>query len=121
MSASSLYGDWLLTRIGGPGGEEIAAESSKPPSLTIAEDGRVTGFSGVNRYAGTTDPAALREGKLALTPLASTRMAGPPAAMDLERRFLAAFEQAKSCRIDGGALLLAAVDGKELLAFRRSP
>jgi len=122
VSASSVYGDWLLTRIGGPGGEDLAAGGGKPPSLHIGEDGRVSGFSGVNRFAGTTELAALREGKLALnTPLAVTRMAGPPAAMDLEKRFLTALEQARSFRIDGDALRLAAVDGKELLAFQRSP
>jgi heat shock protein HslJ len=81
----------------------------------------VSGFSGVNRFAGTTEIAALREGKLALTPLAVTRMAGPPAAMDLENRFLTALQQARSFRIDGDALRLAAVDGKDLLTFQRSP
>jgi len=121
VSASSVYGDWLLTLIGGPRGEDLAAGGGKPPSLHIAEDGRVSGFSGVNRFAGTTEIAALREGKLALTPLAVTRMAGPPAAMDLENRFLTALEQARSFRIDGDALRLAAVDGKDLLTFQRSP
>ena len=82
-----------------------------PPTLAVA-DGQVSGFAGVNRLAGRL----AGEGELLFGPLATTRMAGPPPAMELETRYLAALQQATGWRIEDGRLLLQ-VGGETLATF----
>lgn len=87
-----------------------------PPTIAFGEDGSVSGAAGVNRFVGTW---SLDEGVLVFGPLATTRMAGPPERMDLERRFLDVL--AARCtvtRTDGGLLLMS--DGGSL-GFSAAP
>jgi heat shock protein HslJ len=77
----SLTGSWRLVRLDDaplPAGLEA-------PTLIVTGDGAVSGSTGVNRMSGRVTGAGPLFG-----PLATTRRAGPPAAMQLEARYLAA-------------------------------
>ncbi|MCK6445721.1 MAG: META domain-containing protein [Planctomycetes bacterium] len=67
-----------------------------------------SGRSGVNSFSGTfaRDGASLRFG-----PLAVTRMAGPPARMELETKVLAALDATRGWRSAERELALLAADG----------
>ena len=71
--------DWAVTTIDGESVE------GRPPSLRFAADGSLSGFTGVNRMFGRYE---IRDGLLAVVGVGVTRMAGPPAAMQLESRIL---------------------------------
>jgi heat shock protein HslJ len=101
---------WIVT--------SIAASKAEVAPLKITAEfagGGVSGFSGVNTYSG---PASAKpDGSFQAGPLASTLMAGPPAAMAAERLYLDALAAATSCRAAGGKLTLYAPDGKAALTF----
>jgi heat shock protein HslJ len=92
VDASELEGsEWWVVSIGG---EPLLDHST--PTIAFA-DGRVAGRATVNRYHG---PYRIVDGGIELGPVAMTLMAGPPDAMELERRFVEAL----------GGLLPIAVD-----------
>ena len=105
-----LAGEWRLTEIAGA----ALPEGAPTPTLNVAPDGTVSGNSGVNRFTGKLGSG---EGKL-FGPMASTRMAGPPAAMALEDRFLEAMSAVTAFEIVGEQLVLSGPDGA-LLTFER--
>jgi len=71
---------WVVTSI-----DEEPLPVDDPPTIGFDDEGHVSGGTGVNRFTGMW---SLDEGVLVFGPLATTRMAGPPERMDLERRFL---------------------------------
>jgi choloylglycine hydrolase len=105
-----LSGTWILKSINGvPVPQEV-----KTPSITIAEDGKVSGFGGVNRLMG----ALVAGGSEKLFgPIAGTMMAGPVAAMKLETNFTRALGEVTSARNTADGLELLGADGKVLLEF----
>jgi heat shock protein HslJ len=115
----ALLGDWRVERLeGAPLGDVPGLREA--PTLAVAPDGALSGFAGVNRFAGKSAPETLATGDFAPGPLAVTRMAGPPAAMDLETRYLALLGAARHWRVERGALVLA--DGeRELVRLVRTP
>lgn len=115
-AAGDPAGTWTLVELGG----EAVAAPGRAPSLTIDADGGLSGFAGVNRFHGELDAERLRAGAFAAGPLAATRMAGPPEAMELETRFLRALGEADGMRVEGEALVLTR-DGHTLLRLRRGP
>ncbi|HUL86162.1 MAG TPA: META domain-containing protein [Actinomycetota bacterium] len=89
---------WVVTSI-----DEEPLLVDDPPTIGFDDEGHVSGGAGVNRFMGTW---SLAGNVLVVGPLATTRMAGPPERMDLERRFLDVL--AARCtvtRTDGGLLL----------------
>jgi hypothetical protein len=113
---AALVGSWTLVALDGkpvePVGEQV--------TLDIAEDGAVSGVSGVNRFMTRLETAALAEGRrFAVAPAAGTRMAGTPDAMALEQTFLARLSAASDFAIDGDVLRLWAGDN-EALTFERA-
>jgi heat shock protein HslJ len=107
MDAHDLVGpEWKVTSIGGEVLllDEDAGE--RTPFLTFDAEGKVAGSSGVNRVMGGYE---LDGDELRLPALASTRMAGPPAAMAVESRFLAALGTGGPVRLDGDELTIGAV------------
>lgn len=74
-------------------------------AVTLEFEGadRVYGRSGCNRYHG---PIGVADGTLKIGPLATTRMACPPAQMAIEQKFLAALADARALRRDNSALLV---------------
>ncbi len=109
--------DWsLATMITGDDSMTIAP-GEEPPTLRFTSEGEgmsVSGFSGVNRYSGTCTVAEDR--LMTFSPLAATRMAGPPGAMDLEVRFLAHLQGARSYVLAGEELSILTRTGS--LEFR---
>lgn len=98
-------GDWRVTRIVGSDAELAAGR--RVPELKFMPDGTVGGFSGVNTIGGSANVDALRAGRLELSPLVMTRMAGPPDAMKLESAFTQALnDPGLTWRIDGERLIL---------------
>uniref|UniRef100_UPI001CD8D871 META domain-containing protein n=1 Tax=Salmonella enterica TaxID=28901 RepID=UPI001CD8D871 len=78
----------------------------------------VSGSGGINRFGGN---CTLVGDKLTFGPLRVTRMAGPPALMDQEAKFLAALAKVAAFKLDEKDLLhLLDKDGKELIRLARS-
>jgi heat shock protein HslJ len=83
LSLLDLQGqEWLLVSLG----RDVPVPDSLEATLTFSADG-VAGHSGCNRYFGAANPGK-QPGEMSLGPLAGTRMACPPTAMDFETRYL---------------------------------
>jgi putative lipoprotein len=85
---SALEGTWVLEATA-VAGEELAADPGVRTELTF-EGGRAVGHGGVNRFSAPYE--ATDEGGISIGPVAGTRMAGPPHAMEQEDRFFAALD-----------------------------
>lgn len=122
-AAKALVGDWNLKSIGGQDIGSIVPKGMMKanPGLTISKDGRVGGFGGVNRLMSNLDFEALTKGEFKLSPVASTRMAGPSEAMTLEQRFTSALNQTRGFALNGDNLTLRAEDGADLLNLIKKP
>jgi heat shock protein HslJ len=79
-------------------------------TLTFVSAERVAGLAACNRYSG---PLRIADGRVAVGPLAATRMACAPALMDQETRFLTTLERVERIRLDGPFLLLHATGDSE--------
>jgi heat shock protein HslJ len=86
------------------------------PTLSFEGAQRVSGSSGCNRYTGVLTAAGseLRVGDVAMT-----RMACPPAVMEVESRFVTALEAVRSYRLAGDTLELADRSGRRRLRLGR--
>ena len=93
-----LGGEWVCVMLGGD-----AAGGKQAPTITFGDDGRVTGFSGVNRFSG---PYTSARGTVRFGTLAATKMAGDPQRMALERRVFDALAKADSFSVQAGLLRL---------------
>lgn len=101
-----LEGTWTLSELNGAKVADRVQQGGKVPTFSFDGNGKVAGTSGVNRYATNADMAALVRGQLDLSPIVSTRMAGPPDAMKLEVDFINALSEADSYRFADNALEL---------------
>lgn len=104
--------NWRLVTLG-----KQAVPEKPEITLTLAEDGKIHGSTGVNRYFGSYEsPAA---GSLRFGQMGSTRMAGEPAAMQRETDFVNTMERVRGYTVEGNTLNLN--DGTAtILVFRRS-
>jgi heat shock protein HslJ len=105
-SPPSLDGGWTVAAM--PGG----VLDDAPPTIAFVE-GRVTGWAGVNRFAGSY---ALEGAALTVGPLAMTRMAGPPERMHQEARLAASLDGPLAVAEDDGAIVLSGAAGALRLA-----
>lgn len=105
---ASLVGAWRLVVLNGQSIASRAASLSRPPSIALTADAGISGFAGVNRFTGTLEKSGLANGTFKTSPLAMTRMAGPPEAMQLEGEFATALSKATAFRLDGDTLELLA-------------
>ena len=102
---------WTLVSLGG----EPVPQGTRLP--TIAFDGaRIAGLGGCNRYTGQIQETG--PGTIAVGPVASTKMACPPPAMDVESRFFTVLAQVTQYRLAGPRLVLSGPSGE--LAFERA-
>lgn len=109
-----IDGEWLLEKLGGKDVASMLGQGMKAPSLNFGKDGSISGFSGVNRLMGSVKAEDLMQGKLDLSRLASTKMAGPPEAMKLESDFLGSLQKVTGFNFDkAGGLNL--TQGKDVL------
>jgi heat shock protein HslJ len=111
--AGSLEGEWQIADLNG-GGPVARGRLAFDPG--DHDTSRLSGTAGCNRFSGgwKQDGPTLKLG-----PIASTMMACPPPAMDIERRVLAVLEAVTSVTYtaDGGAIL-ATPDGRRLTLAR---
>jgi heat shock protein HslJ len=102
---------WTLVSLGG----QPVPQGTRLP--TIAFDGaRVAGIGGCNRYTGQIQETA--PGTVAVGRIASTKMACPPPAMDVEGQFFALLAQVTQYRLAGPRLVLSGSSGE--LSFERA-
>jgi heat shock protein HslJ len=107
--AGSLEGEWQIADLNGGG---PVARSSLMFDPGDQGTSRLSGTAGCNRFNGNWKQAGTT---LQLGPMAATRMACPPPAMDTEQRVLALLEAATSVTYTAdGAAILAAPDGRKL-------
>lgn len=111
QSQASLDGNWLVVSFG-PGSEARRPLEGSEPRIVI-EGGRIAGTTGLNRIGGQF------QGDFPLTPLAVTRMAGPPALMEQEGALLGWLQRADGFHLDGDILNLVE-KGEMVIVLRRS-
>src|SRR5262249_3668567 len=111
-ASGSIVGPvWVAEEIAG-----AAAIGDAPITLQLGADNRASGRGGCNGYGG---PYTLAGDALSFGPLAATKMACAPEAMDQEQRYFDALAKVKRYAVaDDGALLLVTEEGKEI-RFRR--
>jgi len=109
--SAKLTGDWKLIKLGD---SETAAGAMV--TLSVAEDGKVAGSTGVNNFGG-----ALAKEKKLFGPLAMTRRAGPPEAMAVEAAYTKALDEATRFAIKEDKLTLFAGDKPRLVFERQKP
>jgi heat shock protein HslJ len=105
---SSLEGRWILSGWGD--GDPVQPKGAAFVEFDPANQ-RAFGALGCNRFSGAAD---LSGSDLAFRGIASTKMACPGPAMDLESRFLLTLETTASYRITGDRLLLLDAVGKTI-------
>lgn len=98
-------GVWMLAALAG---REVTPAARNPAHLSFAETNRVTGATGCNRLTGdvTIEAKTVRFGALVTTRMACVNDG------DVEARFLAALEAARSWAIDAGQLHLRNAEGE---------
>ena len=101
---AQLAGEWRLDAIDGQPLADTLRD--KAPTLTIAADGKVSGYAGVNRYFGAIDTDALAAGRFDIPAVAITKMAGPPDRMKLEDDFTSRLDSADAAAIASDVLVL---------------
>lgn len=114
LNAEMLTGvDWMAVEIDG-----IPVVTAPQPRLRWLDENRVSGSGGCNQFAGRSQLAFDR---LALGPLAATRMACVAAPQGQEDKFFTALERTRRIGLSDGALILSDEGGKTLLRLVRSP
>ena len=94
----------------------ISAQNPNDFTITAAfEAARISGTAAVNQYSGSY--RAGKDGSIQTGVLAVTLMAGPPEAMEAERRYLELLAQAKRFRMRDAMLTLSDEHGNTLLIF----
>lgn len=111
-ASTSVVGvTWTLTWLEG----KTVSASQGSPTLTLADDGTLRGFGGVNQFGGTYHWAAPQ---IQIDPGATTLMAGPPEAMETEAAYLRMLPLANRMGLFRGNLVLRRGD-KELARFTK--
>lgn len=87
------------------------------PMISLGPDGQLAGSTGVNRIRGTYEA---HDETITFSGSGMTRMAGPPEAMEQERRFLEALEGSHTFRMGQGRLELGAV-GEGIVLVSATP
>ena len=88
---------WILTTLNGK-----KVETAKPPTMTFNK-GKLGIFGGVNQLSGSY---ALVRDTVTMSELVSTRKAGPPELMELEREFARTLSQVDGFHAHGNELVL---------------
>jgi len=108
--AASIFDQtWALTFIDGLG----AIEGSKA-TFRVEENGKITGRAPCNGYFAS---AEIKGKEMTIAKPGATMMACEEALMKQEQAFFAAFEKVAGFKVENGALMLTAKDGRVLLRF----
>lgn len=109
QAAELLQGKWQLESLNG-----APAASEVKTTLELGTDGNIHGSGGCNRYTGK---AEITDRSITFSPLAATRMACQPVAMEQEQKFFTAMATVKNWQIEDGKLALRNADGDPTLLF----
>lgn len=99
---AKLEGSWQLESFGGVSDLEPADPAVTTDMTLLA--GKASGNGGVNSYGGSYETPG--DNALTFGPMASTKMAGPDAAMAQEAKFFSALEKTEHFEFDGEKLVL---------------
>jgi len=102
---------WTLVSLNG----QPVPQGMRIPTAMF-DGARLAGLGGCNRYSGQIQEQA--PGTIAIGPLASTKMACPPPAMDVEGRYFAILDKVTQYRLAGSRLVLSGPSGE--LTFERA-
>lgn len=111
---------WRVTGYNNGRQAVVSALAGAEPTMAFANDGRIGGSTGCNRYGATY----VQDGpKLSLGPAAATRKrcADPERIMEQEQQFLQALQTVASARIDGDRLELRTEAGALAATLVREP
>jgi heat shock protein HslJ len=110
--------EWLLKNIT-VDSQRVIMHVDATQTVAFGSDGRVGGYGGVNRFAGTYKFSP--EGVLSFPApgLVSTRMAGPPEIMEKERAFMKGLSQVTRVIVAKDGLQMQNEDGATVLVFER--
>lgn len=114
LAQSPFGGAWQAVQAG-----ELALAEGDGVTLDFA-DGRISGRSGCNRFMGAADLTALTPaaGRIALGPIAGTRMACIGRGDQVEAAVLAALGAVDGWRIEGDGTLVLTGGGADLIRAR---
>ena len=104
---------WVLQKISIDGNEYDLADDR--PYIEFNDNGRISGFTSINRCSGSMQLDD--QGRARWSPLASTKMAGPPELMKQESVFLEALPRVQSFSIEGTHLYAQSEDDQVELVF----
>jgi heat shock protein HslJ len=111
--SESLQGNWVLTGMGSDNASIIG-------DITLEiTDTNISGNSGVNYYFGKITVGS--EGKLNISGIGSTEMAGPADLMEQEQKYYAALANASAYKIIDGSLIISDNAGNTILTFKEIP
>ena len=102
---------WVAATIGG-----TAVVPGTTIDASFADDGRITGTAGCNRYSA---PCTRDGERIAIGPTVATRMScgAPEGIMEQEAAYLDALTRAAAVRFGEGTLTLIDAGGSELVSF----
>jgi heat shock protein HslJ len=109
LKGVNMTGEWKVTKIG----DNLIENREHELFLTIAEDGKVNGNTGVNLLMGQLS----NDQQKLFGTLATTRRAGDPEIMQLESAYLDALRKSNRFEVDGTTLTLLE-DDNILLQFQ---
>jgi heat shock protein HslJ len=112
----ALDGPWRIQAIRRGDGVVLVRPGSDAALTFDAEQGSVSGSTGVNQLSGR---AQVHDGRVTLGPFRMTRMAGPPEAMDEEQDLLRGLEDAVGFDLEPEQLRLLDADGGTLVVLVR--
>ena len=122
--APVIAGNWQLAALREKGEGVAIRQEFGIPSLLIGftegnkQEAAVSGYTGVNRL--NTSAVLSASDSIVVSPrIITTRRAGPPEAMALERRFLRLLKLASRYRVRDNELLLEVVGEDSLIRFTR--
>lgn len=116
----AYVGEWTLRELEG----KPIAEGLPRPTMSFRADGSFVASTGVNRMSGRPEISwdrKLQIGGFESGEMTTTRRAGEPAAMELEKAFTRALGQASSLRVVGETMSLLDGDRRTVLLFTRRP
>ena len=110
--------EWLLKNIT-VDSQRVIMHVDATQTVQFGSDGRVIGYGGVNRFAGTYKFSP--EGVLSFPApgLVTTRMAGPPEIMEKERAYLKGLAKVTRAIVAQNGLQMQSEDGATVLVFEQ--
>jgi len=115
VEADELIGrSWVLESVDGGS----VADAKPRPDLAFAEELRISGVAGCNRFFGQ---ATLEAGRLTTGPVGTTRMACPPPQEELERKVLAVLTESCEIGLERETLTLRGGDHTLVYRLREGP